>query len=78
MADNPLPSNGDAAPSVIVDEQDVEQQLIESRRIREEATATTERADVAIGEMSRILRRIAGAIERNPQSWDDLFDGKSR
>jgi len=41
--------------------------------VRDEVEVKRQRAEETAGEMSRILRRIAEAIDRNPQSWDSLF-----
>lgn len=59
-----------------VSREEIHAQLRESRRLREEAEGKSERADQTAGEMAKILRRIAAAMDRNPQSWDDLFDGR--
>lgn len=52
--------------------------LEQSRRLRQEAEVKVEEAEKTVGEMSRVLRRIAAAMERNPRSWDELFDGRTR
>lgn len=66
--------NGVAIPEPVTDEA-VAAQLQESRRLVAEAEVKHQRADQTASEMARILRRIAAAMERNPNSWDDLFDG---
>lgn len=62
-----------AAPEPITDEA-VAAQLQISRQLVAEAEVTHQRAEESASEMARVLRRIAAAMERNPQSWDDLFD----
>ena len=52
---------------------EVADQLQHSRSVRDEVEVKRQRAEETAGEMSRILRRIAEAIDRNPQSWDSLF-----
>lgn len=66
-----------AVPNMTHDE-DMEPQLEESRRIRMEIEDKLSRADETAGEMARMLRRIAAAIDRNPRTWDELFGAQER
>lgn len=76
MADN-KPSNNDVTPRPLADEE-LEEQLVESRKLRKEAEVKVKRADQTASEMSTVLKRIADAMDRNPQSWDALFVDKNR
>lgn len=71
MGDNKRNSNGVARSDPTAEE--VAEQLRRSLALREEAEAKHEKAEETATEMSRVLRRIASAIDRNPQSWDALF-----
>ncbi len=62
------------APDEPAISEDVQRQLEESKAIREDAESKHVRAEQTAGEMSKVLRRIAEAMDRNPKSWDDLFD----
>jgi len=73
MGDNKHSSNGATRNDPTAEE--VAAALRRSLALREEAEARHERAEETAGEMSRVLKRIAEAIDRNPQSWDALFDG---
>jgi hypothetical protein len=76
MVDN-RPSSSDETPRPLADEE-LEAQLVESRNLRKEAEGKVKRAEETAVDMSRILRRIAEAMDRNPQSWDALFLDKRR
>jgi hypothetical protein len=76
MADN-KPSSSDETPRPLADEE-LEAQLVESRNLRREAEVKVKRAEETVVDMSRILRRIAAAMDRNPQTWDSLFDGEQQ
>jgi hypothetical protein len=70
-------SMSDKTPNPLADEE-LEAQLVESRKLREQANVKVKRAEETAVDMSRILRRIAEAMDRNPQSWDALFLDKQR
>lgn len=74
MGDKPQANDVGVAEPPTDDE--LAEQLRVSRAVRADAEAKRERADETAGEMSRVLRRIAAAMDRNPQSWDALFDGR--
>jgi uncharacterized membrane protein len=67
-----------AAPRNSPSDEDLDAQLAESRKLREHATQVTERADKTASEMSSVLRRLALALDRNPQTWDALFYEESK
>ena len=67
--------NHDARPDPPRVADDVRQQLAESLQLRQEAENKAIRADRSASEMARVLRRIAEAMDRNPNSWDELFEG---
>lgn len=69
--------NGIIASSQRADE-DLDAQLRESKQLQEEAQKRVERVDEKVSEMTRMLRRIANAIDRNPDSWDKLFSDGAR
>jgi hypothetical protein len=58
--------------------QEVRKQLDESRKIRADAEGTLDRAEATASEMSKVLRKIAAALDRNPQTWDDLFGASGK
>lgn len=62
-------------PQINPDVPDVElhQQLADSRLMRAEAEQKLERADATASEVANIFRRLAAAIDRNPQTWDALL-----
>lgn len=64
---------GAAPPDPSAVSEDVHIQLAESQELRKAAEEKVVRAEQTAGEMSRVLRRIAEAMDRNPQTWDDLF-----
>jgi hypothetical protein len=66
-------SNGDPVLSQPSADEVVEAQLQESRRTRADIEMKRLRADTVANDMARVLRRIAAAVEKNPQTWDDLF-----
>jgi hypothetical protein len=76
MADSKHSNSGEP-PKPLADEE-LEAQLTTSRKLREEADVVVKRAEETASDMSRILRRIASAMDRNPQSWDALFNGGRR
>jgi hypothetical protein len=51
-------------------------QLTDSKHLREEAEGKLVKAELQVKEMSGVLRRIAQAMESNPQSWDELFGAR--
>jgi hypothetical protein len=58
--------------------EEVAEQLRRAQAVRQEAEGKIERAEATASEMSRILKRLASAIDRNPQSWDELLLDKGR
>jgi type II secretory pathway component PulF len=54
------------------------EQLAHSKRVQEEALGKIVKVDEQVGEMAKILRKIASAMDRNPTSWDELFLGQER
>jgi hypothetical protein len=71
MGDNKRSSNGAASSTPSAEE--VAEALRQSQLLREEAGRVQQRAESTASEMSRVLRKLAAAIDRNPQSWDSLF-----
>jgi hypothetical protein len=63
-----------------VKERKIEEQLRESRKVREEAHVKIQQAEETATIMSKALRRITEAIDKNPQGWDSLFldNGENR
>ena len=60
-----------SAPTTIVP--DVGETIHRSRLARTEADQKIERAERTVDEVTGMLRRLAAAIDRNPQTWDDLL-----
>lgn len=77
MGERPQQTPVVAPPEVIIAEE-VRNQLAESQKLRAEAEAKVDRAEATASEMSKILRRIARAIDDNPQTWDALLGRESR
>lgn len=77
MAASQPPTPDVVAPEAIIADE-VRTQLAESQKLRAEAEKKVERAEATAGEMSKILRRIAAAMDDNPRSWDELFERKRR
>lgn len=65
----------DAAPPRPATDDEVSSILADSQKKRDEAHQVVQRADDTAADMSRILRRIAKAMDSNPTSWDTLFRG---
>lgn len=56
--------------------EEVEVVLAASKQKKDEAERVIKRNEESTVDMSRVLRRIAFAMESNPQSWDELFRGR--
>lgn len=78
MGDKTHSKNGAVVVTELPSDEELEEQLRESKRRQHEAHQVIERADETASEMAKVLRRLAAAIDRNPQSWDSLFQGKGR
>jgi hypothetical protein len=78
MAEKQPPSRDVPLDAPIAVSPETTQQLAESAEIRGDAEVKRQRAEETASEMSRILRRLAEAIDRNPQSWDALLGRRER
>lgn len=58
--------------------EEVAAQLEASFHVKREGEIKAVRAEETAGDMSRILKRIAEAMDRNPTSWDALFTERKR
>lgn len=59
-------------------DKELAEQLERSRQLVAEAEIKHQRADDTVSDMAKTLRRIAAAMNRNPESWDDLFLKRER
>lgn len=64
------PTDTEAKP---IPREELQSQIAESKRLQAEAVTKADRGIETAGRISRVLKELAGYIDQNPSSWDELF-----